>query len=198
VPLALLIAEVKKLAEHGDGYSMRLKHLPDWPLRLDRTSRRSLARCFERELLAKAQQPDTRLIVGCTVRPAADGLGLAQTLAMMAVTPEWLPFEHLLERALLGELVRQRRRFLKPLPYEAGPSAMFASALLLNCGATPVPLHIRAPGIAGQSRHPGDGSAPAFESKAWLWRPGEAFAMPALPPAASRQKNRRRCLAAGG
>ena len=57
---------------------------------------------------------------------------------MMTVTPEWLPFEHLLERALLGELVRQRRRFLKPLPYEAGPSAALASALLLDVGDAPV------------------------------------------------------------
>jgi hypothetical protein len=185
VPLALLVAEVKDLIERGDGYLMVLKHLPECPLPLDSSTGRQLARRFERELLAKAQQPDTRLIVGCTVRPAEDGLGHADTLAIMAVTPEWLPFEHLLERALLAELVRQRRRFLKPLPYEAGPSAAFASALLLDAGAAPVPLRVLAPSVAGQSRRPGESNVSSLESRAWMWRTGEALAMPALPPIAS-------------
>ena len=131
---------------------MALKHLPDCPLALDGATGQQLARRFERELLAKAQQPDTRLVVGCTIRPAAEGLGHVDTLAMMAVTPEWIPFDHLLERALLGELVRQRRRFLKPLAYEAGSSAAFASALLLDAGDVPVPLHVVTPSAVGQRR----------------------------------------------
>jgi len=180
VPLALLVAEVKDLVERCDGYAMVLKHLPDCPLTLDSTTGRQLARRFERELLAKAQQPDTRLIVGCTIRPVAEGLGHADTLAMIAATPEWLPFEHLLERALLCELVRQRRRFLKPLPYEAGPSAVFASALLLDTGDAAVPLHIDAPSAAGQRGIRPDDRRTAGP-KSWIWRPGEAFAMPALP-----------------
>lgn len=181
VPLALLIAEVKDLVERGDRCSMVLKHLPDCALVLDSSTGRQLARRFERDLLAKAQQPDTRLIVGCTIRPVEQGLGHADTLAMMAVTPEWLPFEHLLERALLGELVRQERRFLKPLPYEAGPSAALASALLLDAGDVPVPLYVEAASAAG-SRAPQAGDRPAaLGSKPWIWRPGEALAMPALP-----------------
>jgi Protein of unknown function (DUF1173) len=181
VPLALLVAEVKDLIERGDGYSMILKHLPDCLLALDSTTGRQLARRFERELLAKAQQPDTRLIVGCTIRPAAEGLGHADTLAMMAVTPEWLPFEHLLERALLVELVRQGRRFLKPLPYEAGPSAAFASALLLDTGDAALPLHLEPPSASGQRGSRADGELSVPGPKRWIWRPGEALLMPALP-----------------
>jgi hypothetical protein len=187
-PLALLVAEVKDLIERGDGYSMVLKHLPDCPLALDTTTGRHLARRFERELLAKAQQPDTRLIAGCTVRPAAEGLGHADTLAMMAVTAEWLPFEHLLERALLVELVRQGRRFLKPLPYESGPSATFASALLLDTGDTPVPLYLEAPSAAAQRASRSDSRQTAGATSPWLWRPTETLTMPALPrPRAGRE-----------
>jgi hypothetical protein len=160
---------------------MVLKHLPDCPLVLDSTTGRQLARRFERELLAKVQQPDTRLLVGCTIRPAAEGLGHADTLAMMAVTPQWLPFEHLLERALLVELVRQGRRFLKPLPYEAGPSAAFASALLLDTGDATIPLHLEPPSAGGQRGARGDGERSVPGSKRWIWRPGEALVMPALP-----------------
>jgi hypothetical protein len=98
----------------------------------------------------------------------------------MTVTPEWLPFEHLLERTLLGELVRQRRRFLKPLPYEAGPSAALASALLLDAGDVPVPLYVEATSGAGYRTQTGDRRT-ALGSKPWIWRPGEALAMPALP-----------------
>ena len=181
VPLALLVAEVKDLIERGDGYSMVLKHLPDCVLTLDSTTGRQLARRFERELLAKAQQPDTRLIVGCTIRPAAEGLGHADTLAMMAVTPEWLPFEHLLERALLAELVRQQRRFLKPLPYEARPSVSFATALLLDTGDTALPLHVEPPSATGQRGPRVDEQRTSQGTKRWVWRPGEALVMPALP-----------------
>jgi hypothetical protein len=182
VPLALIVAEVKDLVERGDQYAMVLKHLPDCVLALDSATGRSLARRFERELLAKVQQPDTRLLVGCTIRPAEEGLGHADTLAMMTVTPEWLPFEHLLERALLGELVRQRRRFLKPLPYEAGPSAALASALLLDVGDVPVPLYVEAAGAAGHRPPEAGDRRTALASKPWTWRPGEALAMPAVPP----------------
>lgn len=186
VPLALLVAEVKDLVERGDRYSMVLKHLPDCPLVLDSTTGRQLARRFERELLAKAQQPDTRLIVGCTLRPAEEGLGHADTLALMATTPEWLPFEHLLERALLGELVRRRRRFLKLLPYEAGPSAALASALLLDIGDAPVPLHVEVANPPGQRGPLVDDPGNVPESRPWVWRPGEALAMPALPSASTQ------------
>lgn len=186
VALALLVAEVKDLIERGDVHVVVLKHLPDCPLRLDSATGAQLARRFERELLAKAQQPDTRLVLGCTVRPSDDGLGHADTLALVALTPEWIPFDHLLERALLAELVREDRRFLKPLRYEAGPSASFASALLLDAGDAPVPLHVVAPSAVGQRAEVGEPrSAPG--QRAWVWRPGEALAMPTLPPVAANR-----------
>jgi hypothetical protein len=183
VALALLVAEVKDLVERGDVHVVVLKHLPDCPLTLDSATGAQLARRFERELLAKAEQPDTRLVLGCTVRPADDGLGHADTLALVALTPEWIPFDHLLERALLAELVREERRFLKPLRYEAGPSATFASALLLDAGDAPVPLHVVAPSAVGQRPELREARAAPGEN-AWIWRPGEALAMPALPPVA--------------
>jgi hypothetical protein len=170
---------------------MVLKHLPDCALALDSATGRQLARRFERELLAKAQQPDTRLIVGCTLRPAEQGLGHADTLAMIAVTPEWLPFEHLLERALLGELVREDRRFLKPLPYEAGPSAGLASALLLDVGDAPAPLYVEVPTVCGQRLRLPDQRGAGTGSRSWVWRPGEAFNIPPLPPAVHADAMRR-------
>jgi hypothetical protein len=185
LPLALIVAEVKDLIERGDQYAMVLNHLPDCALVLDSATGRHLARRFERELLAKAQQPDTRLLVGCTIRPAAEGLGHPDTLAMMTVTQEWLPFEHLLERALLGELVRQRRRFLKPLPYEAGPSAALASALLLDAADVPVPLYVEAASATGHRSQAGDRRT-ALDAQPWVWRPGEALAMPSMPPLGGR------------
>ena len=101
------------------------------------------------------------------------------------MTPEWLPIEHLLERALLDELVRQRRRFLKLLRYEMGPSAAMASALLLDAGDSPVPLHVEAPSAAGSRGPRADERRGAQRPEIWVWRPGEALAIPALPPALS-------------
>ena len=117
---------------------------------------------------------------------------------MMTVTPEWLPFEHLLERALLGELVRQRRRFLKPLPYEAGPSAALAGALLLGAGDEPAPLYVEATSAVGYRALQAGDRRTGLGSKPWIWRPGEALAMPALPGASARAELRAVTLTPGG
>jgi hypothetical protein len=82
--------------------------------------------------------------------------------------------------------VRQGRRFLKPLAYEAGWSVGFASALLLDAGDVPVPLHVAAPSGTGQRREPGGDGPSAPGPKAWVWRPGEALVMPPLPRLAIR------------
>ena len=180
VPFALLVGEVKDLVEQRDGYSMMVKHLPDFPLPLDLGTGQHLARRFERELLAKAQQSGTRLIVGCTVRCSEDGARHVDTLALMSVTSEWIPFDHALERALLDELVRQQRRFLRLLRYEATLSAAFASALLLDAGDAPVPLHVGRSG-PGQTRLQEPGLRRAGTPRPWVWCPGECLMMPALP-----------------
>jgi hypothetical protein len=53
--------------------------------------------------------------------------------------------------------------------------------LLLDAGDVPVPLHVVAPSAAGQRRLPVGDGPPAPQGKAWIWRPGEALLMPALP-----------------
>jgi hypothetical protein len=178
VPLALLLAEVKDWVERPAGAQVTLKHLPDETLRLDPGTARQVTRRFEAALMAKAQQPDTRLVLACTLRAGAQGLGSPDTLALMATTAEWLPFEDLFERALLAALVREARRFVKPLPYEGLGAAPLASALLLDTGDVPVPLRILAP---LHSR----GAAAGRGADGWTWRPGEQLRLPPLPPPAA-------------
>ena len=67
--------------------------------------------------------------------------------------------------------------------YEAGPSAAFASALLLDTGDAPVPLHVEAPSAVGQRRPSAGDAGSALSPKTWVWRPAEALLMPALPRA---------------
>jgi hypothetical protein len=172
--LALLIGEVKDCAGWADGYRLTLKHLPDWPIALDAATGRRFFQRFETELLAKAQS-DVRLVAACTVETAERSLRV-DTVTLLMVTADWIPIDDPLERTLIAELVRQHRRFVKPLRYGAPATAVFAAVVLLDCGDAPVRLAVDRAGV------PVDGG----ETEGWVWRPGRTLAMPPLPPPGPR------------
>jgi hypothetical protein len=102
----------------------------------------------------------------------------------MTVSPEWIPFDHPLELALLTTLVREKRRFMKPLRYDAARSSAFADVLLLDLGSRPVPLDVILPSEDRQRRQAKEAAMAARDTRGWVWRPEESFTMPPLPHAA--------------
>jgi len=170
--LAVLLGEVKDCAGRADGYRLTLRHLPDCPIVLDAATGRRFFRRFEPELLAKARS-EVRLVAACTVEPAGGSL-CVDMITLLMLTPEWIPVDHPLERTLIAELVRQQRRFVKPLRYGAPDSAALAAVVLLDCGDSPVRLELDR---AGTPEEVGGGEPPG-----WIWRPERSLAMPAFPP----------------
>jgi hypothetical protein len=170
--LALLLGEVKDCVGRADAYRLTIRHLPDCPVVLDAATGRRFFRRFEPELLAKARS-EVRLVAACTVEPADRSLRV-DTITLLMVTPEWIPVDHPLERTLIAELVRQQRRFVKPLRYGTPDSAGLAAVVLLDCGDSPVRLDLDHPGTPEEV---GGG-----ESAGWIWRPERSLAMPAFPP----------------
>ena len=75
--------------------------------------------------------------------------------------------------------IEQRRRFVKPLHYDAQRAARFANALLLDVGAAPVPLHVFSPFMTVKDREIKEAALRACD-RAWIW-PADAAVMPALP-----------------
>ena len=103
----------------------------------------------------------------------------------MLTTEHWIPIEGVHELALLQSLVSQRRRFVKPLRYDARSDAVFPNALLLHTGAAPVPLHVRSAFIQPKVRDAKDVATDIVGSAAWLWTTDRE--MPPLPPARHKQ-----------
>lgn len=65
------------------------------------------------------------------------------SLALMAVTDDWIPFASDAERTLLAKLRAEGRSFTKPLAFDADPSVLFPSMILHDCEETAVmPMEI--------------------------------------------------------
>jgi hypothetical protein len=101
---------------------------------------------------------------------------------MMLTTESWIPIEGTHEVGLIQVLTERKRRFIKPLRYDARSAAQFATALLLDAGDLPMPLHV----VSGLT----DAKDRALKQKAigerneacWVWCVDQG--MPALPAVA--------------
>ena len=101
----------------------------------------------------------------------------------MLTSEHWIPVEGVHELPLVHGLIAQRRRFLKPLRYDARGAARSPNAMLLDVGATPLPLHVFSAFMTPGDRGIKEAALQAC-TQAWVW-PADAAAMPALPAASS-------------
>lgn len=98
---------------------------------------------------------------------------------MMLVSEHWIPVEGVHELPLIQALVAQRRRFVKPLRYDARSAAGFANALLTDAGPVAVPLHVLSPFMTEADRKTKERGIAVHGSLAWVWSTERP--MPALP-----------------
>jgi Protein of unknown function (DUF1173) len=104
------------------------------------------------------------------------------TMSIAMTTDTWIPVEDSFEKALADALVAARRRFIKPLRFDAPSSVAFPNFLLLDAARDPIPLHIVVPTsnkTAQKAKHDLiTGSPPG----SWIWRVEESPQLPTLPP----------------
>jgi hypothetical protein len=103
------------------------------------------------------------------------------TASLMLASEDWIPLEGVHELPLVHALIEQRRRFVKPLRYDAATAAGSANALLLDMGATPLPLHVFSAFMAERDRLAKEAAVRSCRI-AWVW-PADASTLPALPEA---------------
>ncbi|MFF0494582.1 DUF1173 family protein [Nocardia sp. NPDC004068] len=172
--LMLLIGEVKAIRPTRFGRSaVIIKHLPDFPLLLDRDLHAHLERTFATELQLRQALSDSHLILLATFTLSQVGLALADAAAMMTVTRDWIPFETVTEYALIGALTAQRRRFVKSLRYMLAHTAPIATAVLADT-TPPTACYIT------DTHHPAPDSSPLTP---WIWNTTTAVNVPPLPAA---------------
>jgi hypothetical protein len=106
------------------------------------------------------------------------------TASFMLTTEHWIPIEGTHEVDLIEALTQQRRRFMKPLRYDARSAASFPNVLLLDTGAKPTPLHVVSASLDPQDRAAKEKALKAADNTAWVWNTEKKI--PPLPEAAPR------------
>lgn len=155
-PLALIVGEFKRCEPNGQGRKLWIKHLPDVPLLITEPTWQRLQRAFAP--LFEARDADNsvpvRLILVALVYARREHTYVIDAASLMLATAQWIPLQGIHELPLIQALIDQRRRFIKPLRYDAKAreAAAFPNALLLDVGDTPVPLHVVSPFMTAGER----------------------------------------------
>jgi hypothetical protein len=97
----------------------------------------------------------------------------------MLTSEHWIPVEGVHELPLIQALVAQRRRFVKPLRYDARSVSEFANALLLDAGPAAVSLHLLSRFMTPAERLSKERAIAAGSAATWVWRTEDV--MPRLP-----------------
>lgn len=179
-PLALLIGEFKSVEAVEQGLRVWIRHMPDAPLLIEARIWARLARRYAP--LFEARDADTglrvRLVIAALIKARREFTYEIDAASLMMTSEQWIPAEGVHELPLIDALIRQGRRFVKPLRYDAPGTEAFANALLLDAGPQPRALHLLSPYADARSRAARQ-RAIEREPTAWVWQTDRS--MPELP-----------------
>ena len=143
--LLMLIGEVKEIAPARFGHRLVVKHLPKFPLMLNDDLQRRLSAKFANKLSLWGAMPEAHLIAIATFGLEPTGVASIESIALMIVNDNWIPFENSYDAALLDALTRERASFLKGLRYNLSLDRPLASVVLREDDAAPVAMYVVPP-----------------------------------------------------
>lgn len=171
-PLAMVIGEFKADEPTAQGCRVWIRHMPDAPLLIAARSWARIERAFAP--LFEARDTDTghrvRLILAALIRARREHTYEIDAASLMLTNEQWIPVEGVHELPLIAALIAQRRRFVKPLRYDARSAAPFANALLLDAGPVTVALHVVSAFMGPRERAAKEKAISATGQAAWVWR----------------------------
>jgi len=189
--MALVLGEYKGAEASPLGRKVWLKHMPDAPLFIDMKAWERIERVYGSLLEARDADTKTkqRVVIGALIYAKREHTYQVDTASFMLTTENWIPIEGVHEADFIQALTEQRRRFLKPLRYDARSAAAFPNVLLLDTGAQPTPLHVVSASLDSQDRAAKEKVLKASGDTAWVWSTDQK--MPPLPAAAPRTNAKR-------
>lgn len=181
--MALVIGEYKSDEPSSFGHKVRLRHMPDAPLFIDAPGWERLKRRFgdlfeARDADTKAKQ---RVVMCALIYAKHEHVYKIDAVTVMLATENWIPIDGIHEADLIQALTEQRRRFIKPLRYDARSTGPFPNALLLDTGAKPTPLHVVSALMDPNDRAAKEKALKAQGGTPWVWHTDKR--MPELPEA---------------
>ena len=175
--VGMVLAPLNTIERGSMGDRLILKHLADFPFKLDKKLTEKFERVSAGDVELSERSKDTRLIVLATFAHTESGVPEIIEMASMAVDAHWLPFATTRELTLADALAG--RSWKKSLLYSLDQDAPKATAVLLD---TPRPVALYAPreGISAEALAQMKEAAEDGAYEAWFWPP-DAAVMPALP-----------------
>ena len=134
--MALVLGEYKGEEASPLGRKVWLKHMPDAPLFIDAKTWERIERAYGNLLEARYADTKTkqRVVICALIYAKREHTYQIDTASFMLTTEHWIPIEGIHEVDLIEALTQQRRRFMKPLRYDARSVASFPNVLLLDTG----------------------------------------------------------------
>lgn len=184
-PLAIVLGEFKACEEAALHKRIWIRHMPDVPLLASNRIWERAERVFRP--LFEARDADSgvaaRLVMAALIRSRREHTYEIESLSLMLTSEHWVPVEGLHELPLVQALVAQRRRFVKPLRYDARCASAFANALLLDVGPAAMPQHVLSPFMSPADRTAKERAIAAGGEWVWMWRTEDT--MPPFPAPAA-------------
>jgi hypothetical protein len=184
--MAMVLGEFKGSEATASGRRIFVKHMPDAPLLIESKAWTRIERVYGK--LFEARDADTsrkpRLVMCALIYARREHTYQVDTASFMLTTDQWIPINGIDEIDLIQTLIDKKRRFMKPLQYDAKSAAAFPNALLLDVGEAPVALHVLS-GFMDQKEQAAKEKAIASNDNAqWIWRTDQS--MPILPDVIQR------------
>ena len=176
----MLIGEVKEIAPARFGHRMVVKHMPKFPFMLNEDLHRRVNVKFANELSLWGAMPESHLIAIATFGLGPTGLASVESIALMIVNENWIPFETTFDATLLDALTHAQASYLKGLRYNLPSKEPLASVVLTQEDATPVAMYVVPPDADGAHRLVLEALVADSEMAAWVWKAG-VEEMPTLP-----------------
>ncbi|MFJ4649685.1 DUF1173 family protein [Nocardia sp. NPDC088792] len=179
--LMLALGEVKDIAPARFGrHKLLIKHAPDCPFILEPETRDRMHHAYSTELALRQAIPNSKLIALLTFGVTPAGVTIADRIALMNVSAEWIPFESVFEHTLITELVGHGRRFRKSLRYNQPATSPLASLVLTDTDP-PTVCYLTMATTAG----PPPPIDPNLPLKQWIWNTSVG-PRPGIPPSMIR------------
>jgi len=176
-----VLGEFKACEDMALGKRIWIRHMPDAPLLASNRLWERTERVFEP--LFEARDADTgvgvHLMTAALIRARREQTYEVESLSMMLTSEHWIPVEGVHELPLIQALVACKRRFVKPLRYDARTVSEFANALLLDAGPAAIPVHLLSPFMDPAERVPKERAIAATGPASWVWRTEDV--MPPFP-----------------
>ena len=188
--MAMILGEFKGSEATASGRRIFVKHMSDAPLLIDMKAWARIERVYGK--LFEARDADTvrkpRLVMCALIYARREHTYQIDTASFMLTTDQWIPINGIDEIDLIQALIEQKRRFIKPMQYDAKSAAAFPNALLLDVGEAPVALHILSRFMDEKERALKNKVLKTDDGSQWAWNTDQP--MPALPAETRRHAAR--------